>query len=298
MRWGHRVAALFLAVACGGAATACSVTGSAATSPAASGGAGQTQEGETCFSRDGMRWVAGAYLYLMAMDDPTPLPVTPELRFTENGQRIELGEGFWQTAGEARFSRTVVDTERCGTHTEAVVEENGVDVIFGMRLLLEDGRITEIETYVTREGDYVFFNPEGLVASDDEGPADVSWEQTIPEEQRSTRDELIEIADLYYQSFGPGGVVAPIENDCYRWENGQSTATGDCSVGIGVGSPDMITHRRYPMVDVEAGVVVAYVLFGTALDFHMFKVVDGQVRLLDAVVTASGHESTGWEDQE
>jgi hypothetical protein len=76
--------------------------------------------------------------------------------------------------------------------------------------------------------------------------------------------------------------------------------TGDCTTGVppGDGTTNFITHRRYQMVDVEAGIVIGYVLFADALDFHMFKVVDGGVRLVSAVVTDSGHDSTGWEEQE
>jgi hypothetical protein len=288
-RWSHRLVALFLALAIGGGVALVGPPGASA----------QSAPGEGCaFSRNELRWLAATYVNLLASNDPAPIAAAPDLRATENGEVVELGEGLWQTAGAPRFIRTLADTDRCGTHTEAVLDENGADIIVGVRLLIEGDELAEIETYVTREGDYFFYNPDGLVASDGQGPAGVRWENPVPEAQRSTRERLIEIADLYYESFGSGGVLAPIQNDCHRWENGQATATGDCSVGITVGSPDMITHRRYPFVDVEAGVVVAYVMFGDALDFHMFKVVDGQVRLIDALVTASGHDSTGWEDQE
>jgi hypothetical protein len=122
----------------------------------------------------------------------------------------------------------------------------------------------------------------------------------VPEEQRATREQLVEIADAYFESFGPAGWVAPMRRDCYRWENGVRTTAGDCTVGLppsGQGRGG-ITHRRYPIADVRTGVVVGYVRFAGALDFHMFKVVDGEIRLIQAVVTDQGHDTTGWEDQE
>jgi hypothetical protein len=39
-----------------------------------------------------------------------------------------------------------------------------------------------------------------------------------------------------------------------------------------------------------------YVLFRDAIDFHMFKIVNGEVRLIQAVITGSGYTSTGWDD--
>ena len=41
-----------------------------------------------------------------------------------------------------------------------------------------------------------------------------------------------------------------------------------------------------------------YVLFRDSVDFHMFKVVDGEIRLIQAVVSAPGHTASGWEEQE
>jgi hypothetical protein len=312
MRWGRsaRRAALSVAaaVACGATLvpSAAATPAAAPPSPAAASSAqpgrpaaqAQPGGGACAYERAELVWLAGLYLALLARHDPAPIPVTPGFRATENGAAVELGDGLWRTAGAPRFARTLVDADRCGIHTEAVIREGGADVIVGVRLLIEGDRLAEAETYVTRQGDYFVYDPAGLIASEDGGPAGVRWGDPVPEAQRATRERLVEIADLYYESFGPGGVLAPVREDCHRWENGAATATGDCGAGLEVGTPSMITHRRYPFVDVEAGVAVAYVMFGTALDFHMFKVVDGRVRRIDALVTASGHESTGWEDQE
>jgi hypothetical protein len=55
--------------------------------------------------------------------------------------------------------------------------------------------------------------------------------------------------------------------------------------------------RRF-LVDVEAGVVVAFVHFVGALpDFHVFKMRNGKVDLINAVVGA-GSPSMGWSIEE
>jgi hypothetical protein len=240
------------------------------------------------------------YFEALVAHDATRLPLAPGVKFTENAQRLEPGAGLWQKAGPVQYKRSAIDPERCGTHTQATLEEDGVAVLFGVRLQVSDGLISEIETYLARSGEYIVFGltvfSTDLAASD--SVSSVRWEEPVPEAQRSTREELNQIADLYFESFGPGGIVAPIQNDCYRWENGYQTTFGDCALflpapGTGQGG---ITARRYPIADVENGIAVGYVLFRDAVDFHMFKVVDGQVRLIQAVISANGHSTTGWEE--
>jgi hypothetical protein len=295
MRWGRSLVVLFCVVVLGASATVCSgIAG-------ASGSGSRGDAPEWSCSREELLFAAGAYLNALTGGDPATLPFSADLKATENGAVTEPGQGLWQTAGVARFQRSALDTETCGTHTQALLEEDGVDAIVGVRLKLSPDapEITEVETYVTRDGDYFLFAPEGLMASDGERP-EVAWEEPVPAEQRSTREELIQIAGTYFDMFGGNVDRTPFQTDCDRWENGQRMTTGDCTAGVptGDGTSNFITHRRYQLVDVEAGIVIAYVLFADALDFHMFKVVDGGARLISAVVTDSGHESTGWEEQE
>lgn len=309
MRWGHRIVALFAAIVVSGTTLACGDDGS--TDTAGSGGEGaqdteRASEGQSC-TREKLQQVAEGYIDALANSaDPEQVSLSSDLRMTENGQEIDPGDGFWQTAGQRRLQRNVLDTESCGVHSHAVMDEDGANVIVGVRLQLDRSaqEITEIEQYVTREDDYWFWDPERLIASDDEELADLRWEDPVPEEQRSTRAELIDLADGYFESFGrPDDPRVPMENGCYRSENGLISSNGDCTLGLdpeppeGLDplSPEIVTHRRYPVVDVEAGIVVAYVVFGDALDFHMFKVVDGEIRLIGALVTAGGHDSSGWD---
>lgn len=263
----------------------------AATGPSAA------QPGVFC-TRAQLHWAAAGYLNILTQHwDPQDVPLASNVKLTENGELTEPGEGFWQTAGRTRAFYAGLDTQTCQTHTMAVMEENGEDVIVGVRLRFEGNmdEVSEIETYVTREDDYFFYNPPAFVTATNDTPGEVGWMEPVPEDQRSTREELTAIADSYYESFGSGGVVAPMDEECYRWENGELTGDGDCASGLGFGSPDLWTDRRYPFADVESGIVVGYVMFGGALDFHMFKVVDGQIRLINALVTAGGHDSSGWD---
>lgn len=257
-------------------------------------------------TRESLRALVEDYFDALEAHDAWQLPLADDVKFTENAEQIEPGEGLWQKAESVRFKRSALDTERCGTNTEAILDEDGEPIIFGVRLQLVDDEITEIESYVVRKGTYIaagvleIFFPEGVIESDTVDVTDVRWEELVPEDQRSTREELNAIADSYFESFGPAGHIAPMKNNCFRWEDGWRTTDGDCSAwlpaeGQGLGG---ITHRRYPIADIEAGIAIGYVLFRDAIDFHMFKIIDGEIRLIEAVITGYGYESSGWEEQE
>jgi hypothetical protein len=301
MRWVRRLLVSFVVVAVAASATVSTATASGASGARADSAAAGSQAVPGC-TRDVLRFAVGAYLSALTSHDADSLPFTAETKVTENGALTPPGQGLWQTASGLRFQRSALDTETCSAHVQAVMSDGTGEAIVGIRFKVGEGpALTEAETYVTHLGDYFLFNPNGLIASDAERP-DVGWEQTVPEDQRSTRAELIRLADQYFSLFGSSIDRGPFQTNCDRWENGQRMTSGSCAAGIPTGTGDgqsnFTTHRRYPFVDVENGVVVGYAIFAGGLDFHMFKVVDGQVRLITAVVTDSGHTSTGWEEQE
>jgi len=245
------------------------------------------------------------FLSALVAKKPASLSLNPNVKFTENGREIAVGEGFWKTAGKILMKRTVVDTEICGTHTQAVIEENGKQVIYGVRLGFDKSdkkSITEIESFVAREGDFLF-NPKGVLETRNQ-----EWEGLIPREERSSRLGMVAAADDYFELFRKNpDVHVEFAIDCDRWENGTLT-TGrredgallsdepgrQCSpVGL-----QTLTHKpRRFLIDREAGVVVAYLLFSGALpDFHMFKMRNGKIILIQAVV-ATGSPGMGWPDE-
>ena len=99
--------------------------------------------------------------------------------------------------------------------------------------------------------------------------------ETIPEAQRSTRNELIEIANAYFEGLqrNDGKGFYPFTDDCDRIENGAHTTNNpsgpttaggfnymalDCKKQLESGYLAIVTNihqRRYPLVDEERGVV-------------------------------------------
>ena len=247
--------------------------------------AGNSTKAAGC-TRERLAGVVDVYFRALEARDAASLPVATGVKFTENGSAIALGDGLWQSAGAALFRRSALDTERCGTLTQAVIEENGSPIIFGVRLRLVGSEISEIETYVARSMEFAF-NPQGIL----DGAAQ-DWESILPPDQRITRVELNGAANAYFDLFQDPATVVPFGTPCDRWENGTQTTRGDCSAGVPGGL--RMTERRYPVADLESGIAVGFVLFaGSLLDFHMFKLVDGKIRLIQAVVGPTVN-SSGW----
>src|SRR5262245_26819922 len=132
----------------------------------------------------------------LAAHDVKAVPLASGVRFTENTKRIRPGEGFWKTAGKTVFTRSALDTETCGTVTQAVVEEQGRNIVFAVRLRLDgSNRIREIEHIIAREKDFSFA-PQGVLDTRDH-----DWEGILPPTQRSSRAALVAAANDYFDLF-------------------------------------------------------------------------------------------------
>jgi hypothetical protein len=192
------------------------------------------------------------------------------------------------------FSRSALDVERCGTLTQAVMRENGRDVptIYGVRLRVDDnGDLADIESYIARSTEF-FHNPAGVPEEDGD-----EWETLIEPSERRSREEMVDAANAYFDMFfDPQQTEVPFALPCNRWENGTRTTQDDCSNMGPAGAGGMVmTHRRFPVVDIEAGIVVGFVLFADSLlDFHMFKMRDGLITQIQSVIGPAS-DATGWE---
>jgi hypothetical protein len=253
------------------------------------GGGGNSGAGSGDCTRDFLKGVIDTYFSALAAHDASMLPQASSVRFTENAKEAQLGEGLvWKSAGMVKFTRSALDTERCGTVTEAVIPNDGTDTIYGLRLQFADQKITEIETIVVDPDDGFFPTPEGIINSSGD-----AWEDIVPEDKRSSRDELEAAGKAYFASFGDTSVKVPYAMPCDRLENGFKTTQGDCSNfggAVGLNQPE----QRYPVTDLEAGITAGFILFaGADIDFHMFKMSDHEILWINAVV-GPAVSSQGW----
>src|ERR1700733_11635095 len=104
------------------------------------------------------------YLKNMPPHNPAALPVSPNVRFTENGDVMKLGDGLWRTAsGLGTYRKDILDVAGHTAATQAVVLEDGdKPVLFALRLKERDGKISQIETMVVpNDKSGLIFDPAG-----------------------------------------------------------------------------------------------------------------------------------------
>lgn len=252
-----------------------------------------------------------SYFDALTKHDPSKLPAAPSLRFTENGKQMKLGEGFWKTAGQSNYRLYALDPSASGAAAQAVVQENGDLDTFFVRLKLKDKKITEIETLVCRKGQAGFFAPEKMTT------APAIYAEKVPDAQQSARGQLIRDASAYFNAVQTEGTPdykeAPLAPKMNRFENGVQTTnvpvmgqpamSGSEQLQKGIFKGLIIDHRRFPVVDVEHGIVVGLVLMHanmnnqkqTILISEMFKIVAAKIQEVQAVmVNVPADATTGW----
>jgi hypothetical protein len=240
-------------------------------------------QAQSC-TRASLKAMIANYFKAVETHDMSALPTAANLRITENGQEMKTGEGFFKSGGTVLLQRSLIDTERCGTVTEAVTNEtiDGAQTlaVMAVRLKVEQGKVSQIETIVTREAEEKrFYNPKVLLDTKDQ-----DWTTPLPPGKRLTREYMNEGANKYFDAFVKDPtVLPPFATPCHRWEGGtHTTPTGNCSPK---GLVLTHTHRRFPVTDLELGETAAFVNFATSLpDVHIFKYnADGKIYLINAV---------------
>ena len=82
-------------------------------------------------------------LAAMVAHDASSLPLARDVKYTENGQLLKIGDGFWGTASGSPTYKIYADDPQAGQAMFlGVLPENGAPVILCVRLKVELHRIT------------------------------------------------------------------------------------------------------------------------------------------------------------
>ena len=168
------------------------------------------------------------YLAAVVAHDPKRLPLSEDVMYTENNQVLKVGDGFWKTAaGIGNYKHVFADPEFGQVGFMGTMQEAGAPLLMSLRLRIELGRITEIESIYFRPGGG---GPNNIAAMDQSGKAEEIWFKSIPPAQRLSRQEMIAIADGYFTGLQKndgkgiqGTGTYPFTTDCHRIENGAPT---------------------------------------------------------------------------
>jgi hypothetical protein len=235
-------------------------------------------QAQTACTRSMLQAAADSYIAAQKAGDLSKMALDPKAKFIENMSDIVKEKGLWNTALPIALSHSIYDVGRCKTFSELIVTE-GKPYVVGTRLTAKDGKITEIDSLVTKEGDWLFNAKDYLKYSS----AD-DW-NILPVDDRVGRQELVDAGNQYFDFvFMDKGIRPPWGTPCARLEGGAYTnAKGEfkdtCQIPAPLGNMYII-NRSY-VVDEEMGAINVFCRFGGATgmpDSHLFRLVNGRYR--------------------
>jgi hypothetical protein len=274
-----------------------------------------------------LKAVLDQYMAAQAANDAAALPpLAAGVKFTENGVVMQPGTGFFATADDTTYRLEIFDSETGGAAVGAVVKEGEASVFQLVRLKVEDGALTEIESVVGREGESgPMFAPDYATEPRRE------FTLSIREAEQMSRLELMAVADAYWRALETNGHdnyhPAPLLPGLLRIENGLPTTSGAADLGgqtpSGAGSSTApqqfntgmfesrtIYDRRFPVVDVERGVILSIARMGLKDGYEtpahwqggrpilceFFAIQNGQIVAIEVFMksTVPADQSAGW----
>jgi hypothetical protein len=178
------------------------------------------------------------YFQAMLKRCPCGLALAQNVKYTENGQNVEPGEGIWKTfTGRGTYRVYLADPEtgEAGYYGD-FTEFGRLKGVMALRLKVKDHQITEVEVIIARQelrpkgglGD----NTAGVmtpVMIDEVDPSgfispDVALLAPLDAAERTPRAEMIAATKSYFEAFAQKkGSDAPFADGCSTRENGIAT---------------------------------------------------------------------------
>ncbi len=229
------------------------------------------------------------YLDALVAHDASRAPFSPSVKATENGQAVGVHDGLWKTAnGNSTYRLYFADPDQGEVGFIGVIQEHDLPAIMALRLRVENQLITEAETIVARaQANGGFAKPENFVKPIPILPT------VLPPAERVSREEMIRAANSYFTGLDEedSGKNVAFDKDCQRRENGSVTANSTdpkaspmaklgCKAQFDTGFSAIVTkvrERRFPIVDVERGLIYTIIFFDHAGNVESYTTPEGKV---------------------
>jgi hypothetical protein len=231
--------------------------------------------------------VLDAYLAALAAKNPARVSWAANVRNSENNVMIPTGEGLWGTLdwiGDYKLRFADIKTGEVGYF--GTVHEPLEESAFTVRLKVDrQGKIAEVETIVVRQSDsgIKFENPR-------------YWDKPILNASAlkpNSRAEMIALSDGYFSTLqlNDGTLHTKFHPDCDRVENGVQTTHNSefakivpvsalgCEEQFRMGNyryDDRLRGRRFPLVDEERGLVLAFGFIDHSGKLDTYQLTDGR----------------------
>jgi hypothetical protein len=209
----------------------------------------------------------------LTSNDTSGVPMAANAKISQNDKLTDLKGTFWDSADSVPYRWDIANMRLGDTGSEAVIRNaDGTFTMLIVRLKVQNGAITEIETVKTNQGESDrLWGPEMLLAKG----VSPMLQLSIPEAERDSYYRLIAAGESYWRAFQTNGTPAyhpaDLATDAQRYENGLQT-TGMVRDGVFVSATSgfhagrfigrNLWHRRYPVVDEERGIVLSMLRFG------------------------------------
>jgi hypothetical protein len=237
---------------------------------------------------------ADRYMEALVTQKPDSLPWASRVRFTENSVPLMIGDGLWGSARKKTSTPLYVTDASTGTVVwYGLVEEHDAPAYLGLRLKIQDGRISEVESAVARK-----FNP-GPFGDPAAYRLDPLLDQVLPPALRQPRQRLLSLVEGYYgtKRLNDGTVFTQFDDSCLRRDNGLDVTDGNGNAAVvapakatgvkgceaqfklGLYRPvDRVRDSRVLAVDEERGIVVATAFSDFALERTRYTTTDSIIR--------------------
>jgi hypothetical protein len=224
------------------------------------------------------------FLAALQAHDPSKLPHSANVKYSENNVMLQLGDGLWATAdGVGSYKLYIDDPERGEVGYYGVIDENHTPDILGARLKVVNHEVTEIEVLVARPQ-----SAKGPFPADSLKEKPI-FSEDVPPGERLSRAKMIALANGYFDTIqkNTGKIYTSFSPNCQRVENGMITANNPnatgvpkmgCEAQLKTGLLRFVTRcrdRRFVVVDQQKGLVLVNGFFDHAGTDDTFKLVDG-----------------------
>ncbi len=231
--------------------------------------------------------VLDTYLAALAAKNPARVEWAGTVRNSENNVMIPCGEGLWGTLDRlGTYQLRFADVKTGEVGYFGTVHEPLEESAFTVRLKVNgQGRVSEVETIVVRQSDsgIKFENPR-------------YWDKPILNAsvtKPNTRAEMIALADGYFSTLqmNDGTLHTKFHPDANRVENGVQTTHNPefakivpvsalgCEEQFKMGNyryDDRLRGRRFPLVDEERGLVLAFGFIDHSGKLDTYQLTDGR----------------------
>ncbi len=244
-------------------------------------------------ARQALYAILDRYIAALVARDPARVDWAAGARTSENNVALAIGDGVWGTAtGRGGYDLRFADPETGEVGLFTTIIETVEESAATFRLKVDAaGAIVEAETLIVRQSD------EALVFANPRFERKPVLEATVPHAERMSRERLRTVADGYFSTLeqNDGQLFTRFHPDCDRVENGVRTTNNPefmlpiaglpCEAQFRLGwyrYDDRLRARRFPLFDVERGLVLAYGFIDHRGRLAEYELTDG--RRVDSLI--------------